>query len=131
MEYCLVDKTYSVGASIGGGRQNHGEVEDLANLGMGPDVVLVQAWVPVTSDMVETDLDVEDEEELVKISCRDLTEDLNDIPSCSCQDAPKEQLGYVREVVSRDSGHHTITTDSIGKASSHKADTGEEPHLEA
>jgi hypothetical protein len=123
--------TYSVGASISGGRQDHGKVEDLANLGMGPDVVLVQAWVPVTSDMVEADLDVEDEEELTKVSGQEFAGNLNNIPSCSCQDAPKEQLDHVREVVFKDSGHHTITTDGIGKAGSHKADTGEEPHLKA
>jgi hypothetical protein len=31
---------------------------------MRQDVVLVESWVPVTGDVVETDLDVEDEEEL-------------------------------------------------------------------
>jgi hypothetical protein len=34
---------------------------------MGPDVVLVQTWVPVPRDVVETDLNVEDQEELMQV----------------------------------------------------------------
>jgi hypothetical protein len=56
----------------------------------------------------------------------------DDIPSCSCRDAPTGQLGHVRQLytgwIEED---HTVTTDGIGKAGSHKAYSREEPHLEA
>jgi hypothetical protein len=35
---------------------------------MRADVVLVQAWIPVSGDVVQTDLDIEDEKELGMVS---------------------------------------------------------------
>ena len=62
---------------------------------MSHDVVLVQTWVPVTSDVVQSDLNVEDQKHLVVVrqECQDKLREL--VRSCSCQDAPKEQLEHV------------------------------------
>jgi hypothetical protein len=65
---CVLECTYAVGTSISGGGQDHGQVEDLSDGSMRHDVVLVQSWVPVSCDVVEADLDVENEKNLVRQS---------------------------------------------------------------
>ena len=58
----------TVGTGIRGSAHDDGQVEELADLGVGEDVLLVQSGVPVTGDAVQTDLQVENEEELPEVS---------------------------------------------------------------
>jgi hypothetical protein len=44
------------------GAQNDGNVEDFANFRVGQDVLLVEGWVPISSELEETDLQVENQE---------------------------------------------------------------------
>lgn len=54
----------AVGARLGGGGEDDWEVEELAEGGVGEEVVAVEGGVPVAGDVVEADLEVEDEEDL-------------------------------------------------------------------
>lgn len=58
----------TVGTSIRGRAHDDGQVEELADLGVGEDVLLVQSGIPVAGDAVQTDLQVENEEELQEVS---------------------------------------------------------------
>jgi hypothetical protein len=60
--------TNAVRTSVSGGGQDHGQVEEFPDGSMRHDVVLVQSGIPVSCDVVEADLDVEDEKNLVKLS---------------------------------------------------------------
>lgn len=62
LEHLLGQRT--VGTDIGRCSHDDGEVEDLAQRSVGHDVLLVETGVPVTSRLEETDLQVEDEEQL-------------------------------------------------------------------
>lgn len=88
----------AVGARVGGGGEDDGDVEEGAERGVGVDVVLVERGVPVAGDVVESDLDVEDEEELGRIRGRWYGRGGAKVPSCSCQDVPMGQLCVVRKM---------------------------------
>ena len=62
LEHLLREGT--VGTGVGGGAHDDGQVEELAYLSVGHDVLSVQSGVPVPSYAIEADLQVEDEEEL-------------------------------------------------------------------
>lgn len=63
-EHLLGQRT--VRAGVCGCSHDDGEIKDLAERGVGHDVLLVESRVPVTSRLEETDLQVEDEEQLHK-----------------------------------------------------------------
>lgn len=52
----------TVGTLVGGRAQDDWDVEDLANLRVGHDVLLVEGWVPVSSELEKADLQVENQE---------------------------------------------------------------------
>lgn len=52
----------TVGTSLGGGGHHHGEVEKLSELGMSEDVLTVESGIPVTSNLVKANLEIEDQE---------------------------------------------------------------------
>jgi hypothetical protein len=54
----------TVGTVLGGGGHDDGDVEDLAQSGVGEDVVVVELGVPVIGEVEEADLEVEDDENL-------------------------------------------------------------------
>lgn len=62
LEHLLGER--AVWTGIGGSAHDDGQVEELANLGVGHDVLPVESGVPVTSHTVETDLQVKNEEKL-------------------------------------------------------------------
>lgn len=54
----------AVGTLLRGGGHDDGEVEKLAKLGVRQNVLAVEGGVPVATELVETDLQVQDEEHL-------------------------------------------------------------------
>jgi len=62
LEHLLGQRT--VGTNIGRCSHDYREIKDLAERGVGHDVLLVETGVPVTSRLEETDLQVEDKEQL-------------------------------------------------------------------
>lgn len=86
----------AVGALVCRSAHDDGQVEELANLGMGHDILLVQGRVPVASDMVETNLQVKNEKQLSGVLVRHPATGADGYSqSCSCRCAPTEQLGLV------------------------------------
>ena len=61
LEHLLGER--AVGTSLGRGGENGRKVEELAESGMGHDVLTVESWVPVAGGGVEADLKVENQEE--------------------------------------------------------------------
>jgi hypothetical protein len=59
------DDTHSVRTSVCGGGEDHGKIENLSDRSMRHDVVLVQTWIPISCDVVEADLDIEDQKNLM------------------------------------------------------------------
>lgn len=54
----------TVGALLGRGSHDGGDVEQIANLGMGHHVVAVQGRVPVARETVQADLEIKDDQKL-------------------------------------------------------------------
>jgi hypothetical protein len=60
----------AVGALLSRGGHDDGKVEDLSDLGVSHHVVAVESGVPVTSKLVETNLEIENEQHLGRVLVR-------------------------------------------------------------
>jgi hypothetical protein len=126
-----IEGTYSVRTSVSGGGEDHGKVENLSDRSMRHDVVLVQTWIPVSCDMVEADLDIEDEKNLVMdVSCGTIVFGISDTYGVVLVDTLPWNSFNMLAVIGERVGDHTVTADGVGEASSHEADCREEPHLD-
>ena len=67
-EHLLGQRT--VGSLLSRGGHDDGKVEELSDLGVGHHVVAVESSVPVTSELVETNLEIEDEQHLGRVLVR-------------------------------------------------------------
>lgn len=73
LEHLLGKRT--VGTGVRRCAHDDGQVEELADLGVGEDVLLVQSSVPVAGDAVQTDLQVENEEQLQASQLKNILRD--------------------------------------------------------
>ena len=105
----------TVGTSFSRSGHNHGEVEKLSNLGMGEDVLTVESGVPVTSRLVEADLEIKDQEKGVVL--------VKTFPWYSCE-------VLLLKIVDAGAGYITITADGVEEGDAREEKAGCELHLE-
>ena len=89
----------TVGTLLSRGGHDNGKVEDLSDLGMSHHVVAVESGIPVTSKLVETNLEIEDEQHLRRVLVRwkqSILLIVGILRSCSCRCVPKGRLDDVR-----------------------------------
>jgi hypothetical protein len=124
----------TIGTLLGGSGHDDRKVEELAQGGVRDQVVAVESRVPVASHLVQTDLQVEDEEKLRIVSPKAFGEEGGGgvLQHCPCRCVPMGQLQHVRrdsEEVNR--SESTITANSVEEAKCQESDTGSELHLES